>query len=310
MNSVHKPVLSEETLKALNPQSNQNFIDCTLGGGGHAELILEQTAPNGKLLGLDWDATAIERSRERLSRFGTRFVGVNASYTDVKKIAEQKKFGPVHGALLDLGLSSDQLQNSGRGFSFQVNEPLDMRFSVGGNDLIASDIINEWPGREIEKIFREYGEERYSRRIVEEIIKQRKEGPIKTTLELVALIVRTVPTRRDRIHPATRVFQALRIAVNHELDNVNAVLKNLLEIIEPNGRIAVITFHSLEDRIVKQYFKQESIDCLCPPELPECRCGHHRRLKLITKKPIIPSEQEIEKNWRSRSAKLRVIEKI
>lgn len=310
MSTTHKPVLAEEVIRLLDPKPGQNFVDCTVGGGGHSELILQKICPNGKLLGLDWDKNAIMIAEERLSQYKNNLVLVNSSYTNVKQVVYEHKFLPISGALLDLGLSSDQLQHSGRGFSFQVNEPLDMRFSPETNELTAAEIINEWSAKEIEKIFSEYGEEKFSRKIAEEIVKQRKENKFKTTGELVALIVRTVPQSKTRINPATRVFQALRIAVNHELDNVTEVLKDLLEIIEPGGKIAVITFHSLEDRIVKQYFKQESRACICPSELPECRCGHHARLKLITKKPVVPTEKEISENFRSRSAKLRVVERI
>ena len=309
MNTVHKPVLVKEIIDHLAPKKNENFIDCTVGGGGHAEEILKLTGPKGKLLGLDWDSQAIERTKEHLADYKSRLVLVNDTYTNVKQVIYDKGFDSVNGVLLDLGLSSDQLQASGRGFTFQANEPLDMRFSLE-NDLTAADILNDWPKGKIIQILREYGEEKFAKRIAESIVARRKFGQIKTTLELVTAIVSTVPTFRGKPHPATKTFQALRIAVNDELENVKNALKDIVDVLEPGAKIAVITFHSLEDRIVKEFFRQESKDCHCPPEIPVCRCDHEATLKIITKKPISPSDEEVEENFRSRSAKLRVAERI
>lgn len=310
MHTVHKPVLLEEVIKYLDPKKNENFVDCTIGGGGHSEAILKKTAPNGLVLGLDWDGAAIIRTRERLADYQKRLILVNESYINIKEIVHVEKFNKINGVLLDLGLSSDQLQASGRGFSFQVNESLDMRFSAEKNDLTAEIILNTWTADKLEKIFREYGEEQFASKVARAIISQREIRPIKTTLELVSLIINVLPKKKTKIHPATKIFQALRIAVNNELNNVKMALKDIVELLEPGARLAVITFHSLEDRIVKQYFKYESIDCHCPPEIPVCKCSHKATLKLLTKKPIKPTDQEIMENFRSRSAKLRVVQKI
>jgi len=308
--TVHKPVLLNEVLEALNPQKNENFIDCTVGGGGHAEAILERTGPNGKLLGFDWDPEAIKRSKERLVKYKNRIILVNESYLQIKKIIYDARFTQFNGILLDLGLSSDQLQDSGRGFSFQVNEPLDMRFSPFENELTAEKIINTYSEERLVKIFWENGEEPFSKRLAKAIVLERKNQPIKTTLELVSLVVRTLPKKKTKIHPATKIFQALRMEVNNELANVRKVLSDALEVMESGSKLAVITFHSLEDRIVKQFFRHEARQCICPPEIPECRCNHQAKIKIKNKKPITPSTEEITANFRSRSAKLRVIEKI
>jgi 16S rRNA (cytosine1402-N4)-methyltransferase len=310
MNTVHKPVLMDEVIEALNPKANQNFIDGTLGGGGHAEEILKRTGPKGKVLGLDWDNEAVLRTKERLSDYGERLIPVNSSYINLKEVIQEEKFHEFSGILLDLGLSSDQLQISGRGFSFQKNEPLDMRFDAGRNELTAEIILNTWTEDKIEEIIREYGEDSWSRKIAKTIVERRQESPIKTTLDLVGLLIGALPKKKSKTHPATKTFQALRIAVNNELNNVRLALKDMINMLEPGSRLAVITFHSLEDRIVKQYFKQESIDCHCPPEIPVCRCEHKAQAKLITKKAVKPTDKEITENFRCRSAKLRVVEKI
>lgn len=312
MEIIHKPVLVSEVLEYLRPQPNQNFVDATVGGGGHAEKILGKTEPNGRLLGLDWDKDAITRAKTRLARFSKRVILMPASYLKLKEIVSEKKFQPIQGVLLDLGLSSDQLQASGRGFSFQVNEPLDMRFSPDTNPLTAAEIVNQWPVAKIETCLRELGEERYARPISRAIERARQVGEIKTTLELVQIIQGALPARytRGKINPATRTFQALRIAVNDELNNVRQALNDICDLVEGGARIAVISFHSLEDKIVKDFFRQESRDCLCPPEIPVCQCQHKACLRVITKKPLAPSDKEQADNFRSRSAKLRVAEKI
>lgn len=310
MASIHKPVLWREVLAGLEPGQNQNFVDCTVGPGGHAEKILEMTGPAGKLLGLDWDAAAIESAKVNLKQFKSRIVLIKSSYINAAKVIYEKNFFPISGFLLDLGLSSSQLQNSGRGFSFQRNEPLDMRFSPEDNPLTAREIINHWDADKLKKIFQEYGEERRAKKIAAAIVESRRVKEINSTLELVSVIMRCVPLRRQRIHPATKVFQALRIAVNDELENLDSALKKIVEIAEPGARLAVISFHSLEDRIVKNYFKESARGCVCPPILPECRCGKKPMLKILTKKPIIPSADEIAENFRSRSAKLRIAQRI
>jgi 16S rRNA (cytosine1402-N4)-methyltransferase len=310
METKHKPVLLDSVIELLNPEANQNFIDCTLGGGGHAEAILEKTGPNGKLLGFDWDSEAVRMSGERLIQYKKRTIFVNESYTKIKEVVYDKKFDKVSGVLVDLGLSSDQLQVSGRGFSFQLVEALDMRFNPDETELTASEIVNKWPKSRIKQMLFDNADEKFASRISEAIDMSRREKPIETTLELCEVVRKAVPAPRTRINPATKTFQALRMEVNSELENTRQILNDAIEVLEPGGRLAVITFHSIEDRIVKQYFKKESRECICPREIPECRCGHKIRLKLITKKPIKPTTEEITENPRTRSAKLRVVEKV
>ncbi len=314
MITVHKPVLVDEVIKFLAPSANANFIDGTLGGGGHTEAILKLTGPKGKVVGFDWDFGAIIKSKERLKDFGERVIYVNKSYTKIREFLSEEYDQtslPISGILLDLGLSSDQLQLSGRGFTFQANEPLDMRFSVNENQLTAFDIVNGWSVDDLTTIIRDYGEEKFARKIALAIFKERSIEPIKTTLQLANLIYKIYPRfSKQRIHPATKTFQALRIAVNGELENIKDFLQNILPIIPKGCRLAIISFHSLEDRLIKDFFRQESTDCLCPPEIPVCRCSHRAQLKLLTKKPIMATEEEISNNFRARSAKLRVVEKI
>jgi len=297
---MHVPVLLKEVLEYLDPKSNENFIDCTVGEGGHAMAILEKIGPNGKMIGIDWDAEMVKKIKRQ-----DRLILINDSYTNLKKIVEENKFYPVNGILLDLGMSSWHLDESGRGFSFLKDEPLEMRYNAKisnfqfpiSNELTADVIVNTWREEEIERILREYGEERFSGHIAKKIISVRKIKPIKTTFQLVEAIRSAIPSRfrSSRIHFATRTFQALRIAANRELDNLRAVLPQALEILGSQGRIVVISFHSLEDRLVKNFFKEES---------------KNSRLNIITKKPIIPSNEEIKNNHRCRSAKLRSAEKV
>ncbi|MBI5077675.1 16S rRNA (cytosine(1402)-N(4))-methyltransferase RsmH [Candidatus Falkowbacteria bacterium] len=310
MTTTHEPVLVKEVINCLNPKANQNFIDCTVGGGGHAEAILNLTGPAGKLLGLDWDGAAIARASERLRPFGGRAELARASYTQLKQIVYDKKFLPISGVLLDLGLSSDQLKDSGRGFSFQVNEPLDMRYCPEENDVTAARILNEWPEEKLIEILKNNADERQAKKIARAIADYRQKKRFATTLELVSLIMRIAAPRKGKIHPATKTFQALRMTINNEIENISSVLKDIVEILPSTGRIAVITFHSVEDRLVKEFFKQESSGCLCPPEIPVCRCQHQKKIKIINKKAIAPTAAEIERNFRSRSAKLRAAEKL
>ncbi|MFH0815112.1 MAG: 16S rRNA (cytosine(1402)-N(4))-methyltransferase RsmH [Candidatus Falkowbacteria bacterium] len=304
----HSPVLLKEVLQYLNPRANENFVDCTIGSGGHALAILEKNAPNGKLLGIDWDKDAIERTADRLHQFGSRVILVNDNYANIKNVVSEKKFKAIRGIVIDLGFSLDQIQASGRGFTFQRDEPLDMRYSLD-NTLTAAKILNSYSETQLIKIFRDYGEERQAKKIAQKIISARAEQPILRTFQLVQLLME-FKNPRKRIHPATQIFQALRIAVNDELHNVITVLSDLIDVLDVGGRLAVISFHSLEDRIVKQFFQREIKDCLCPPEAPVCTCGHLAKIKIITKKPVTPSEREIDENFHSRSAKLRVVEKI
>lgn len=289
----HIPVLTKEVIEALSPKENENFIDCTVGQGGHTKLILEKTLPNGKVLGIDLDPSQIENSKELLNEFGSRLILVNDSYVNLQRIVEEKGFKDVSGVLLDLGMSSWQLEGTEKGFSFKENQPLDMRYDNKNGELTAKKIINEWPEEEIEKILSEYGEENFSKKIAKKIIEQRKFNKIESTFDLVEVIKEATPAHywNSKIHYATRTFQALRIAVNNELENVEKILPIALSILKPGGRLVVISFHSLEDRIVKNFLKKEEAE---------------EKIILVTKKPIIAGVTEIGQNPRSRSAKLRV----
>ncbi len=302
----HIPVLLEETISALAVQPGGRYIDCTVGGGGHAAAILERSSPGGQLLGIDADPEAIRAARDRLGAYGNSVLLVNDNFVNLKAICVKYDFLPVHGVFFDLGLSSLQLGADERGFSFQQDAPLDMRFSPG-QEVTAADIVNTYSEAELAYLIKTYGEEIYSHRIARRIVQGR---PVETTLQLAGLIEQAVGGRRGRIHPATRTFQALRIAVNQELDNLPAALKQAIEVLGFEGRLVVLSYHSLEDRIVKQFMQREARGCVCPPEVPVCVCGHAASLKLINRKVITPSEQEMQLNPRSRSAKLRTAERI
>lgn len=304
---IHKAVLLQEVIEYLDPQKKDNFVDCTFGAGGHTKALLEKT--KGKVLAIDWDENAVYEARKNFEKYLDRLILVNDNYSNLKKIVQENNFTEFNGILLDLGFSSDQIQFSGRGFSFQTDEPLDMRYSTKSS-ITAAQIINSWKEKELKRIFKEFGEEKRVYKIVLEIIKYRRRRKIKTTKQLVEVIERVKGKQRGKIHPATKIFQALRIAVNDELENVKNTLAQAIEIMPVGSKIAVISFHSLEDRIVKHFFQKESKNCICPPEIPVCRCEHQASLKIITKKPVIASEEEIKDNPRSRSAKLRVAEKI
>ena len=302
----HIPVLSNEVSEALAIQPGGRYIDCTLGGGGHAAAILEKSAPGGQLLGIDADPAAIALAKNNLAVYGEAALFVNDNFANLKAIANRYNFKPVHGILMDLGLSSMQLSKGGRGFSFQEDAPLDMRFNPAQRTT-AADIVNSLSERELAKIIFEYGEERQSRIIAKQIIANR---PVKTTGQLADIVAAAKGGRHGKIHPATRTFQALRIAVNRELDNLKAALEQAVELLGFDGRLVVITYHSLEDRVVKQFMAEEARECICPPETPVCICKHHARLKLVNKKVITPFPAEIRANPRSRSAKMRVAERV
>lgn len=284
---MHIPVLKNEVIEYLDPKENENFIDCTIGAGGHTLAILEKNQPKGKVLGIEIDPEMYNNLRAKSFE---RLVLVQGSYIDLKKIAEQNKFAP-NGILFDLGMSSWHIEKSGRGFSFMRDEPLDMRYSME-TSLRAEEIVNKWSEQEIEKILREYGGERFSKRIAGNIVLSRKGEPLKTTGQLKSIIIKAIPAkfRHSRIHCATRSFQALRIAVNDELNNLKNALEQAIDILEPCGRIVIISFHSGEDKIVKNFFKEKAKQNL---------------MKILTKKPIKADEQEIKINPRSRSALLR-----
>ena len=302
----HQPVLYHQVLEALAPVSGSDYLDGTLGAGGHAEGILQASAPQGRLLGLDLDPEALAIARQRLLIFGHRVILQQASYLLTPQILQDIGWLHVQGILLDLGVSSMQIDRPGRGFSFIQDGPLDMRFDQGSG-LTATDLINSLSEEDLANILHDFGEERFANRIAKAIVTAR---PIETTSALAALIQKSVPFYAQGIHPATRTFQALRIATNQELETLALALPALVQCLAPGGRIAVISFHSLEDRIVKQFFKKESSDCICPPEQPVCTCNHTASIKVLTKKPIRPDEQEIQDNPRARSARLRVAEKI
>jgi 16S rRNA (cytosine1402-N4)-methyltransferase len=309
----HIPVLYQEALAGLQIKPGGRYIDATVGGGGHARGILMACAPGGRLLGIDADSTAVATTREQLAEFGKRVTLVQGNFADLKEIALGCGFCPVDGILLDLGLSSMQLEAPGRGFSFQLDGPLDMRFDPStaiqqgsghhpSQTTTAADLVNTLSVEELADILFRFGEEPQARRIARAIVAER---PINTTGELAALVERTVGRRR-RIHPATRTFQALRIAVNNELECLAEALPQALRLLMPSGRLAIISFHSLEDRLVKEFFRDEAQDCRCPPEVLICTCGHRATLGIVTKKPIRPSADEVTANPRSRSAKLRI----
>jgi 16S rRNA (cytosine1402-N4)-methyltransferase len=305
----HLPVLYDEVLALLQPQRGGRYIDGTVGAGGHAAGILAASAPDGRLLGFDRDPQAIAVARERLSPFGDRAELVNASYATMGEEAPAMGFGAVNGILLDLGLSSRQLADAERGFSFLVEGPLDMRFDSREGES-AADLINNLSAEELADIFWRYGEERRSRRIARLIVTHR---PLTTTTELAELIASDIKRPSGpagRRHPATQVFQALRIAVNDELATVERGLTAALGLLKPGGRLAVISFHSLEDRLVKNRFREQSRTCVCPPQQPVCTCGGRAELELLTRKAVKASEQETKLNPRSRSARLRVVARV
>lgn len=299
--SSHIPVMLESCMCLMAPQPGGVYADGTLGAGGHSEAILKASAPDGTLLSFDLDPAAIEIARERLKPFGDRVRIIQDSYVNLGKYAEENS---LDGFMVDLGVSSMQLDRQERGFSFLQDGPLDMRFSPE-QKLSAADIVNEWPEEELTRILWEYGEERKSRRIAAMICAEREISRIETTGHLRDVIESAVGSGREKIHPATRAFQAIRIAVNGELNAVEQVLPAAVKALKPGGRLLVISFHSLEDRIVKNYFKTESRDCLCPPEQPVCTCGHKAVLRELTRHPVTADEAEILANPRSRSAKLR-----
>ena len=290
---MHVPVLLDEVLEYLQPKAGQNFIDCTIGGGGHSFKILSYTEPDGKILGIDLSPEAIEKidNQRRALNLRERIILANDNFANLQEITERNSFSPVNGILLDLGLSSDLIESSGRGFSFMRDEILDMRFSPELNNLTAQEIINQYSEKTLREIFWRYGEERYSTRIAKEIVRARKKRKIQTSAQLSELIKDTLGFR-FHIKTLARIFQSLRIVVNQELENLQQALISSIDILSPSGRIVVLSYHTLEDRIVKRFLKGED------------------SFKILTKKPITPSSEEIKKNPRSRSAKLRVAEKI
>jgi 16S rRNA (cytosine1402-N4)-methyltransferase len=318
---AHIPVLLGEVVEGLALGPGAAAIDGTLGGAGHAEALLEATSPDGRLLGIDHDPEALERGRDRLARFGERVVLRRGSFRDLAALAESAGFGgsSVQGVLLDVGISSYQIDEAGRGFAIQAEGPLDMRMDPE-QPLTAAEIVNEWPQDELADIIYKYAEEPRSRRVARAIVAAR---PLHTTTQLADVVARALSgggshPQRGRTHPATEVFQALRIAVNDELGALEAGLPQAVELLAPGGRLAVIAFHSLEDRLVKQFFQREARDCICDTlpgyvrsNIPQpCRCGHKATVRILTRKPIVPGQAEVDANPRSRSAKLRIAERV
>jgi 16S rRNA (cytosine1402-N4)-methyltransferase len=298
----------QEVMGLLRPEAHKRYLDGTLGGGGHAEQLLERSAPDGQVLGLDWDEEAVAAAQEKLRRFGDRLVARCANFKQAKEILAQIGWSKVNGILLDLGLSSYHLESPERGFSFQSEARLDMRMDRR-QTVDATLVVNTFRESELERILRTYGEEPAARRIASAIGAERRRRTIETPRQL-AEIVAAVVGRRGRIHPATRTFQAIRIAVNHEIENLSDFLEDAYELLLSRGRMAVISFHSLEDRLVKKAFQKWGKNCLCPPRTPFCRCGWSQKVRPLTPKPVIPSMEEVRLNRRARSAKLRAVERL
>ncbi len=306
-------MLLAETLEYLAPQPDEIFVDATLGLGGHTEAILS-AAENVRVIGIDQDTEAISRARGRLERFGERFRVFHANFSEIRKVLAEARVEKVDGVLADLGVSSLQLDSETRGFSFRFDAPLDMRMDAESGEETAAELLETLSEFEIARIIYEYGEERFSRRIARRIVERRERGEsVRTTKELAELIERAVPRNKhkDRIHPATRTFQALRIAVNRELEILEDFVKDSIDILKPNGRLAVISFHSLEDRIIKQTLQKLAGKCFCPPNFPTCVCGGaEKKVEILTRKPVISGEAETHENPRARSAKLRACLKL
>jgi 16S rRNA (cytosine1402-N4)-methyltransferase len=313
MKEGHQPVLAEEVVTMLAPAPGSLQIDATLGGGGHTERILAATDPDGRLLGLDADGAAIARVQARLGpRFGARLELRQANFRELADVAPAAGFGAVDGCLFDLGLSSFQLADADRGFGIRTGGPLDMRFDPS-RGVAAAELLESLDAVELTALLRRYGEEPFAGRIARAIVEARRTAPVRTAEELAALIERVAPSRapgRRRVHPATRTFQALRIAVNKELEALETGLAAALDLLRPGGRLVVLSYHSLEDRIVKRFFQAERRGCTCPPEVPVCVCGRQPRLRLVTPKGIVPTPTEIAANPRARSARLRAAERL
>jgi len=319
MQTQHVPVMVEEVLKFLQPESGGCYVDGTLDGGGHTEAILERSAPDGRVLGIDADAQALARVKQRLPDFisNGRLVLVHGNFAELARIVNEAGFVSIQGVLLDLGFSSLQMDDPERGFSFSSDGPLDMRFDRS-QGISAADLVNNASEQELADIFWRYGEETRSRSIVRRIVRERAQGRITRTSQLAQLVRVAVPFKAGAIHPATRVFQALRIAVNGELEHLESALPQIVDVLSTGsggkmsgkggGRMVIIAFHSLEDRLVKEFMRREARDCICPPGLPVCVCGHKARLRILTSKPVTPTNSEVMANHRARSAKLRAAE--
>lgn len=308
---AHKPIMLGQTIAALLPERGGVYVDCTLGGGGHSEAILSRLPEGSRLIGIDRDADALATAQDRLKAYGAKFTALRGNFFDIKQLLRQEGVDTVDGILADLGVSSWQLDNPQRGFSYMQDAPLDMRMDDRAA-FSAKDIVNGYDQRELTRILRGYGEERWASRIADFIVEARGKRPIESTGELVDIIKRAIPAsaRREGPHPAKRSFQAIRVEVNGELEGLGQALKDMVDCLAHKGRLAVISFHSLEDRIVKRVFAKLQKPCECPPKAPICTCGKQPVVTILTRKPTIPTEQELIDNPRARSAKLRAAEKL
>lgn len=309
-NFKHKSVLLDETIEMLNIKPNGIYVDGTLGGGGHSYEICKRLDKNGRLIGIDQDEAAILAGSKRLNEFKEQVTIVRSNYSEMKQVIQKLGIDKVDGILLDLGVSSYQLDTPERGFSYRENAPLDMRMDTR-NEITAKDIVNGYSEHELYRMIRDYGEDKFAKNIAKHIVRVREEKTIETTDELTEAIKAAIPMkiRKNTGHPAKKTFQAIRIELNRELDVLRQSLEDMIEMLQEDGRICIITFHSLEDRIVKSYFRKAENPCTCPPNFPVCVCGNKSKGKIITRKPMIPSEQEIEENSRAKSSKLRVFER-
>ncbi len=304
----HRPVLVEEVVGLLVVESGGVYVDATLGGGGHAEAILRSLSPQGRVVGVDRDPEAIAYAADRLAAFRERFTAVQARFSELREALAAQGIDSVSGILFDLGVSSHQLDTPSRGFSFDKPGPLDFRMD-SRSPLTAADVVNTWSERDLAEVLWKYGEERRSRKIARAIVTARQRRRLETTADLVD-VVRSVTPAPHRAKTLARVFQAIRIVVNEELDELEKGLAVALDLLKPGGRLVVIAYHSLEDRIVKQFFKREEPHCICPPEQPVCTCGRPGRLRILTRKPVVASDEEVRQNPRARSARLRAAEKL
>lgn len=305
----HKSVLLYETVDSLNIRPNGIYVDGTLGGGGHAFEVLKRLGPEGRLIGIDQDADAIRAATERLEQFKDKVMIVRSNYRNIREVLSELGIEKVDGIYLDLGVSSYQLDTAERGFTYRENAPLDMRMDQR-NEKTAADIVNDYSEMELYRIIRDYGEDRFAKNIAKHIVKAREVQRIETTDQLVEIIKAAIPAkiRAEGGHPAKRTFQAIRIELNHELEVLNDSIDTMIDLLKPGGRLSIITFHSLEDRIVKTRFRTNENPCICPPDFPVCVCGKKSKGQVITRKPIVPTDDELEENKRSKSSKLRVFE--
>ncbi|WP_092207049.1 16S rRNA (cytosine(1402)-N(4))-methyltransferase RsmH [Desulfoluna spongiiphila] len=312
MDFKHISAMPREVMTALDPKPGATFVDGTLGGGGHSALIIDRIMPGGRFIGVDQDIDAIANARKRFADHGDSVTLVHDNFENIAAILQELGVGGVDGILVDIGLSQHQLEGSGRGFSFMRDEPLDMRMDDRG-DTTAEDLVNTLPEKELADLIFKYGEERFSRGIARAIVKKRQESPITTTAELADIIRYAMPAKavaKQKIHPATRSFQAIRIAVNRELDRLERFMDDFLELLNPGGRLCVLSFHSLEDRIVKQKMKGLATGCICPKSFPICTCGNEPKVKLLTRKAVRPADDEVAENPMARSTRLRACEKL